>query len=402
MLSNAIVTLVTLFAVIHGVDSFLISRHSGSRSYTSHRSTLADSESKTWQQDLDQILDVDTACDSRQELVKGLFSKITDIATDVSTAIQDKDTTKIAPSSLGYGKAFNQFQKFQKQLVTDIIPDLLTRGVPKLVDEAPELFSQITGQGPEAFLKSGQKLFSTVQDLAQDASMLQSTVDDLRKELKNVVKSTPLGLDQPLYTVVKAADGLRSYASYEIRKYAPYSICATTVDSEDDMMEPMASGKSFQTLAGYIFGDNTAEETMTMTTPVITEGKSMYFVLPKSMSSETAPIPRSDKVMLRDVKSEVIACSEFSGIATEGEVNRQKALLEDALLLDGIMYDSATFKVFQYNPPQTLPWLRRNEVSFSVTMPVSASVAVVEDAVAAFAESAVAAAAEGVLSLIHI
>lgn len=389
MLSRAIVSLV-VFTVIHSVQSFLTSRLSGRRSFTSHRSTVADSGSNTWQQDLDQILDVDTDCDSRQELAKGLLSKAADIATDVSTAIQDKDTTKIAPTSLGYGKAFVEFQKFQKQLLTDIIPDILTRGVPKLVDEAPELFSQISSQGPEGLeglAKKGQELLSTVQDLTQDASLLQSTVDDLTNELKNVVKSTPIGLEMPLYEIVKAAGGDHAY---EIRNYSPYSVAYSAVESEDDMMEPIASGKSFQTLAGYIFGDNNADETMSMTTPVITEAdsKSMYFVLPKTMSSETAPIPKSGAVMLKDMQADAVATMQFSGIATEGEVNRQKALLEDALLLDGIMYDSATFKVLQYNPPQTLPWLRRNEVAFSVTMPQSEEVQEVEETAAEAVEGA--------------
>ena len=43
-------------------------------------------------------------------------------------------------------------------------------------------------------------------------------------------------------------------------------------------------------------------------------------------------------------------------------------MLEDSLLADGVIYDNLSFKVFQYNPPYTLPWLRRNEVSLCVEM----------------------------------
>ena len=35
---------------------------------------------------------------------------------------------------------------------------------------------------------------------------------------------------------------------------------------------------------------------------------------------------------------------------------------------DGIVYDNLSLRVFQYNPPQTLPWLRRNEVAIKVDM----------------------------------
>ena len=43
--------------------------------------------------------------------------------------------------------------------------------------------------------------------------------------------------------------------------------------------------------------------------------------------------------------------------------------MEDALISAGIVYDNSSFKVLNYNPPFTVPWIRRNEVSFRITLP---------------------------------
>jgi SOUL heme-binding protein len=97
----------------------------------------------------------------------------------------------------------------------------------------------------------------------------------------------------------------------------------------------------------------------------------MEFVLPSGVNSATAPVPKSEKITIKDVPAEVLAVREFPGFATDGEVSRQRAMLEDALLADGVIYDNLSFKVFQYNPPYTLPWLRRNEVTLSIDMVMS-------------------------------
>lgn len=102
------------------------------------------------------------------------------------------------------------------------------------------------------------------------------------------------------------------------------------------------------------------------TTPVIMADGNMEFVLPTKLSAITAPLPSAPEIFIKDVPSETIATVEFTGFATDGEVARQRALLEDALLTDGIMFDNLSFRVLQYNPPYTLPWLRRNEVALRV------------------------------------
>lgn len=346
--------------------------------------------SSTWQEDLDQILDVDTPCDSRRDMTRNFIKRASEISTDLVEAVQNKDIEKLAPKKLSYGKAIFGLQAFRKQLVSDIIPELLTKTVPKLIDEAPKIINSLVEKGPTAvsedLLKRGKEVVSTVREISQDPSMLQSTVDELRREVKNIVKSTPIGIDEPAYTVELTTD------SYEIRRYSPYSVCSTAIDSEvsDTNMDLLSTGRSFNTLASYIFGENSKKEEtavdssdqdtvitkisngekLTMTTPVIIGSGAMSFVLPKYVNVESAPVPNSDKVFLRDMPSELIAVRTFTGIATEGEVNRQKALLEDSLLIDNIVYDNLSFRVYQYNPPYTVPWVRRNEVAFSVSMPL--------------------------------
>jgi hypothetical protein len=92
----------------------------------------------------------------------------------------------------------------------------------------------------------------------------------------------------------------------------------------------------------------------------------MSFILSQGLTADTAPIPRNMSVSLRDIPSEILAYKEFSGIATEAEIERQRSFLQDALRMDNIMYNQDTLKVYQYNPPQTLPWLRTNAVSFQL------------------------------------
>lgn len=94
----------------------------------------------------------------------------------------------------------------------------------------------------------------------------------------------------------------------------------------------------------------------------------MEFVLPSKLSATSAPLPSAAEIFLKDVPSEMVATLEFTGFATDGEIARQRALLEDALLTDGVMFDNLSFKVLQYNPPYTLPWHRRNEVALKVYM----------------------------------
>ena len=117
---------------------------------------------------------------------------------------------------------------------------------------------------------------------------------------------------------------------------------------------------------------------MTMTTPVTTTSLGeMRFYL-----SDTS-IPRPLDVRQSAITSEVgaiqiveippgrLAVRKFTGFVTDGEVARQKDTLLQALEMDGVELDVphgavVPHVIFQYNPPYTLPMVRRNEIAVPV------------------------------------
>jgi hypothetical protein len=320
----------------------------------------------SWQEDLDALLDIEGGfnIEARAELLTALVNKFNDFQTDATGAWETKDITKVAPKTTKYGKAVAGLQALQRQFVNDIVPDTLTKAFPKIFDKAPELLSGAISAAPEV----GGELFKKVQELASDSAAFEATVEELKKSAQNVIKSPPVGLETPVYSVISKND------EYEIREYLPYSVCTTKMvpsaaeDEEVGMSDPLSVGTAFVDLASYISGKNDEKMKIAMTTPVILNAGFMEFPLAGGLTAETAPaVVNGSVVEVKDVPGMTVAVREFPGIATDGEISRQRALLEDSLLTEGVLYDNLSFKVLQYNPPQTLPWLRRNEVILTVT-----------------------------------
>ena len=337
------------------------------------------SQQATWQEEFDSFLNIDTSCDSRRDLATKLVQEISTISSDVLTAISTRDLEKVAPSNLLYGKQLKNAKLFRNQLINDIIPDLLTQQIPKIVTAGPQIIQKLSSSiTTEKISTQASELVTFARDLSQDPSLLQSTVDTVQQEVRNIFRSTPEGLYTPPYDVLKTTD------NYEVRRYSSYSVASTTApttSSDENISEILENGKSFNTLANYLLnGDNESSEKLAMTTPVIMKSGTMDFVLPEGFDSESAPKPNSDYITIIDIPAEIVAVKEFTGIATEKEIARQRALLEDSLLADGVLYDNLSFKTFQYNPPYTLPWVRRNEVSLNIqfTFEVAAELVIEE------------------------
>jgi len=272
-----------------------------------------------------------------------------------------------------------------RQVTTDILPQIAevaskpTQGKPLSAKDLPSLLPKITSRIFEATSTQARKSVEQfTQDLADPARIperLSKQSRDIAQEARNIFRDTPEGLEEPPYNIISKGEG------YEIRDYDAVTSASTSMLSEigeeyklDDIA---SSGAAFNALAAYIFGANEEEKTLSMTTPVaITNDGEMWFYLYKNSTSSYFPKPldvddlldKPGKVKLKEISSSRLAVARFTGFVTDGEVARQKDALLAALAIDGVEIDVDHGSViphiiFQYNPPYTLPVLRRNEIA---------------------------------------
>lgn len=178
-----------------------------------------------------------------------------------------------------------------------------------------------------------------------------------------------------------AFDTVKSSGDFEIRRYAPMIVAETIVEGE----LWGASNDGFRVIAGYIFGNNESvtkagaekiamtapvalepsAEKIAMTAPVTTEAAGgryrMHFVMPSQYTMETLPRPKDERVKLREVPARRMAVVKFSGLTGEGKVKQKTAELEAWMAAEGLVAAGPP-QLARYDPPWTLPFLRRNEV----------------------------------------
>jgi SOUL heme-binding protein len=182
-------------------------------------------------------------------------------------------------------------------------------------------------------------------------------------------------IEEPTYTVVRKLG-----EDVELRDYNPYVVAEVTVPGPADE----AGGQAFPILAGYIFGKNKGERKMAMTAPVtqapaqpqrmamtapVTQapagageaGFVVQFVLPGSVSLDTAPEPLDARIRLRDVPAVRLAAIRYSGLWSQANQAEHTGKLQAALQAAGVAWTGEPV-LSRYNGPLT-PWfMRRNEI----------------------------------------
>lgn len=171
---------------------------------------------------------------------------------------------------------------------------------------------------------------------------------------------------------------------YEIRLYDPMLVVETTVDGKFES----AGNRAFRKLFNYISGENISTSKIAMTAPVITDqtvaaggrkiemttpvleedseqGWRYMFVLPEEFTLENAPVPLNEKVKLTAEPARKVAVLRYSGVMDREILNEKIGLLGQWIDDNGLLAVSQP-RWAGYNPPWTLPFLRRNEVMIEI------------------------------------
>ena len=189
---------------------------------------------------------------------------------------------------------------------------------------------------------------------------------------------TVMAIEEPKFDVIEKSD------AFELRAYKPLIVAEVLVDGDLNQ----ASSKGFKLIADYIFGNNKskagakigASEKISMTAPVTLEVKTekvpmtapvavqkeaekwrVHFVMPSQYSLETLPTPNNPQVSLREVAAKRYAVVRFSGLVGEEKMATKTAELQ-AWMQTKQLKPTGTPELARYNPPWTLPFLRRNEI----------------------------------------
>ena len=91
----------------------------------------------------------------------------------------------------------------------------------------------------------------------------------------------------------------------------------------------------------------------------------MAFSLPSKWNLETAPVPNDQRVNLREILPERMVVLQFSGRMGVRDLEEKEQELRQWATKQGITVVGLV-RTARYDPPWTLPFLRKNEVQLKV------------------------------------
>ena len=189
-----------------------------------------------------------------------------------------------------------------------------------------------------------------------------------------------MATEEPKYTVLNQVD------DFELRRYDPQIVAQTWVSGS----QKQAGNRGFRILADYIFGNNTApsgesskismtspvkmqpqrtdsdkSQKIAMTSPVAMQEQDgkwrVRFVMPSKYTMQTLPTPNNAEVGIIEVPMQTYGVIKFSGLTGEQKVAEKTQALKNWMQGQNLKIIGDA-EMARYNPPWTLPFMRRNEV----------------------------------------
>ena len=195
-----------------------------------------------------------------------------------------------------------------------------------------------------------------------------------------------MATEEPKYTVLSQTE------DFELRRYEAQLVAQTWVSGDQNA----ASRAGFKILADYIFGNNIApsgesskismtapvamqfeaqqsenknsgneSQKIAMTAPVSMQEKNgkwrVQFTMPSQYSMQTLPKPNNPNIKIVEVPAQTYGVIKFSGVAGTEKVAAKTIELQSWMQAQKLTIIGSP-ELARYNPPWTLPFMRRNEV----------------------------------------
>lgn len=190
---------------------------------------------------------------------------------------------------------------------------------------------------------------------------------------------TMRGVKVPNYKV------LSSHHSIQVRQYPELIIAEVNVSGNRNE----AANKGFRMLANYIFGDNRIpgqdkNEKIAMTAPVIQQSSQkiamtapvvqqstadqqwqVRFIMPAKFTLQTLPKPNNRNILIVQQPARKVIAIRFSGRLTNESFQKHLKTLQEYIAKNDIKVQGQPIFAY-YNPPWTLPFMRRNEIVYAI------------------------------------
>lgn len=177
---------------------------------------------------------------------------------------------------------------------------------------------------------------------------------------------------------------LTKQKNIELRQYPPLLIAEVTTIGD----RKYAASNGFKQLAAFIFGQNRGQHNeakkINMTSPVLQQEKQkiamtapvlqseikskiwiIKFIMPSTYTQQTLPKPDNANIKIVETPASRVLAIRFSGTASTASLKKHKIQLLNYIEKHNLVASGKVEYAF-YNPPWTMPMLRRNEILINI------------------------------------